>query len=138
MSKKNQVSPVIAQGDVMLFKVAALPKSATLVKADAGRSVLAYGEVTGHAHAVSSTDSSLFRTEDNRTFLQITSENAVLRHEEHNHIPLGSPEKFVDFMKQQSGVDISLDQAKATVCEGVYEIRHQREYSRGAIRSVAD
>ena len=41
------------QGDVLLRAIDAIPDSATFtVERDAGRIVLAYGEVTGHAHAI--------------------------------------------------------------------------------------
>lgn len=42
----------IRQGDVALVQVAALPSGCTEVPYDKGRIVLAYGEVTGHAHAI--------------------------------------------------------------------------------------
>jgi hypothetical protein len=38
-------------GDVFLRAVAAIPDDAKPVEPDRGRTVLAYGEVTGHAHA---------------------------------------------------------------------------------------
>ena len=40
------------QGDVLVIRVDDVPSSAVSVPRDAGRLVLAYGEVTGHAHAV--------------------------------------------------------------------------------------
>lgn len=40
------------QGDVAIFRVAALPPGAMLRKRECGRIVLAHGEVTGHAHAI--------------------------------------------------------------------------------------
>ena len=49
MSKKPFL---VRQGDVLLIRVAALPSVLTERPTDAGRVVLAYGEVTGHAHAV--------------------------------------------------------------------------------------
>lgn len=42
----------IRQGDVLLKQAAAVPPDAILVPDDRGRVVLAYGEVTGHAHAI--------------------------------------------------------------------------------------
>lgn len=44
--------PTIRQGDVLLVPVAALPAGCTEVPQHGGRIVLAYGEVTGHAHAI--------------------------------------------------------------------------------------
>lgn len=42
----------LRQGDVQLQPVAALPTGCTEIPADGKRIVLAYGEVTGHAHAI--------------------------------------------------------------------------------------
>ena len=42
------------QGDVLLIPTDAIPEKAKRVTRDAGRIVLAYGEVTGHAHAIAS------------------------------------------------------------------------------------
>jgi hypothetical protein len=42
----------IRQGDVLLTPVASLPAGCQAVPLDKGRIVLAYGEVTGHAHAI--------------------------------------------------------------------------------------
>lgn len=39
------------QGDVIIERVSALPKGLQVVPRDGGRVILAYGEVTGHAHA---------------------------------------------------------------------------------------
>jgi hypothetical protein len=41
------------QGDVLLIKIDGIPKQASAEK-NPDRIVLAYGEVTGHAHAISS------------------------------------------------------------------------------------
>lgn len=43
---------VIRQGDVLLTQVTGLPVGCTEVPLDNGRIILAYGEVTGHAHAI--------------------------------------------------------------------------------------
>lgn len=42
----------IRQGDVQLQPVSQLPEGCTEIPNDKGRIVLAYGEVTGHAHAI--------------------------------------------------------------------------------------
>lgn len=51
-SRKPSSLPVIRQGDVLLQPAASLPAGCTLVPLDRGRIVLAYGEMTGHAHAI--------------------------------------------------------------------------------------
>lgn len=42
----------IRQGDVLLLQVVALPSQCTALSIEDGRLVLAFGEVTGHAHAI--------------------------------------------------------------------------------------
>jgi hypothetical protein len=42
----------LRQGDVLLQQVAALPANCTEIAPDGNRIVLAYGEATGHAHAI--------------------------------------------------------------------------------------
>ena len=42
----------IRQGDVLLLQVAALPSQCTVLPVEGNRLVLAFGEVTGHAHAI--------------------------------------------------------------------------------------
>ncbi len=100
------------QGDVMVRAVASLPAGLTEVPRDAGRVVLAYGEVTGHAHAIRQSSAKLFMAEDpGRRFLVIDGEAAELRHEEHGTIALAP---------------------------GHYEVVIQREYSPEEIRQVQD
>lgn len=109
--------PVIfRQGDVLLMQVEAVPAGAKDVTPD-DRIVLAFGEVTGHAHACYEP-----RTKDRpagkallwdagaERFLQVIQTTA-LKHEEHTAI---------------------------TLTPGVYRVVQQREYSPEAIRNVAD
>lgn len=101
------------QGDVMIRQVSRIPRSAQ-AKENSGRIVLAYGEVTGHAHAIAPNEAVEFTMADAagavRRFLKVTSE-ATVKHEEHAPIPLPA---------------------------GLYEIIQQREYSPSEIRNVAD
>lgn len=101
------------QGDVFLVKVARLPKGAKDVTPK-GRIVLAFGEVTGHAHAIAEGETREFSYADAgnvvRRFLEVVGE-AHVKHEEHGVIPLPP---------------------------GFYEIIGQREYSPQEIRRVAD
>jgi len=97
------------QGDVFIDRVKAIPKDAKPVKRDKGRVVLAYGEVTGHAHAIVEPEALLF---DVGGELYLEADGTVtLRHEEH---------------------------APITIDPGVYKVTRQREYSPEAIRNVAD
>lgn len=103
------------QGDVLIRRIDSLPAAAALEKNDNGRVVLAYGEVTGHAHAIAENEASSFSMASAagvvQRFLAVASGGATLRHEEHSAIELPP---------------------------GIYEIVQQREYSPEAIRNVAD
>lgn len=81
------------------------------VEPDRGRIILAYGEVTGHAHALPEADVELFETAQAADrFLRVRS-LTTLTHEEHAPIDLPA---------------------------GEYIVRRQREYSPEALRLVAD
>ena len=71
----------VRQGDVLLVPVDRIPAAVKPVRRDAGRVVLAYGEVTGHAHAIRSSAATLLETVGGR-FLRVTAP-VVLDHEEH-------------------------------------------------------
>jgi len=117
----------IRQGDVLLVAVAALPAGCTEVPNDKGRIVLAYGEVTGHAHAIADhrpaqraaemADAAIARAKarllqapSGERFLEVT-ETVTLRHEEHT---------------------------AHTLLPGIYRLPVQVEYSPAAIRRVKD
>lgn len=79
---------MVRQGDVLLVETeAAIPKTATEVKRDGGQVVLAYGEVTGHSHAIADEAAVLFALADGSRMLRATK-RVVLRHEEHAKIEL--------------------------------------------------
>jgi hypothetical protein len=101
------------QGDVLVTKIRSIPRAATEKARDAGRIVLAYGEVTGHAHAIMDKTATLFSLlDDGKEELYLEADGTVtLRHEEH---------------------------APVEIPGGVYRIVRQREYSPEAIRNVAD
>ena len=112
--KKAQLITV-RQGDVLLRQIAAIPADA---KAEAKndsfgnpRIVLAYGEVTGHAHAIHDLDSvDVFVAANGSMYLSV-KEAVDLQHEEHGTITLPT---------------------------GNYERVLQREYSPEELRNVAD
>jgi hypothetical protein len=102
------------QGDVFIIRRDEdLPKGLKEVPRDKGRVVLAYGEVTGHAHAIEDRNVKLFRDPKlAEMFMMVTGDApAALEHEEHSRIDLPP---------------------------GNYQIIIQREYSPEAIRNVAD
>ena len=78
---------VARQGDVLLFKVAELPKGAKDVTPDKGDVILAHGEVTGHAHRIKKTEFPSARIFDlgAERYLQI-AEKVALTHEEHTAV----------------------------------------------------
>lgn len=97
------------QGDVLLIPVESVPQDAIQESPDGSRVVLAYGELTGHAHAMNPQVAVTFQRGQER-YLDV-KDGAVLRHEEH------SP--------------LTLDQ-------GVYRVVIQREYEPAGFRPVAD
>lgn len=102
------------QGDVAIIPVANVPKNAQPVPRDNKRIVLAYGEVTGHAHAILDREAELYSVPDTEDrFLRIMAASGVeLKHEEH---------------------------ATITLPQGNYIVRQQREYVAPEIeRRVAD
>jgi len=80
------------QGDVLLMAVDSVPADAQPVARDDGRIVLAYGEVTGHAHAIDAPESeaTLLSVSEERRFLRLMAD-VDLAHEEHAtiHLPPG-------------------------------------------------
>ena len=80
------VPAMVRQGDVLLVPVASIPETARPVARDSGRVVLAYGEATGHAHAISSAAATQLHDDIDR-YLRLTAV-ATLQHEEHAAIDL--------------------------------------------------
>lgn len=114
---KNQL---FRQGDVMLRATRKEPSGEARPVHDQGRTILAYGEQTGHAHEVVSATAidnvdavppmQLFEEPDG-TRLLVVRRDAELRHEEHGPIAIPA---------------------------GTYEVIRQSEYTPAAIRNVAD
>ena len=77
---------MVRQGDVLLVPVDAIPEAAKPVARDHGRVVLAYGEATGHAHAISSAAATQLH-DDIERYLRLTAA-ATLQHEEHAAIEI--------------------------------------------------
>lgn len=126
-------STPIRQGDVLLKPVASLPAGLTTVPLDKGRIVLAYGEVTGHAHAISDhgqvtrgigpaaaaeivdatiarIKARLWQGQNGERYLEVT-EPVSLTHEEHT---------------------------AHTIPPGIYQVPAQVEYTPAELRRVAD
>ena len=81
------------QGDVLLIAVGAIHNTAPQKRDAKGRIVLAYGELTGHAHAIHNRAATLYGTDLENRFLEVLAEGGVtLSHEEHApiHLPHGT------------------------------------------------
>lgn len=116
--KKNRKQ--FRQGDVFITPCPEVPSDATVAPRDSGRVVLAYGEVTGHCHAMVEPDVALLEREvvrpdgrkEKELFLKVDApKGAKLTHQEHSTV---------------------------TVPPGTYTVVRQREYSRGEVRQVLD
>src|SRR5579862_4312634 len=91
----------LRQGDVFIIETKEIPKGAIKKARDNGRVVLAYGEVTGHSHAIAEKECDLLEFEG-KAYLVVEAAEAILRHEEHTAI---------------------------VIPNGTYEVRIQQEYS---------
>ena len=90
----------IRQGDVLLFPIPSPPFGLEPVPLDRGRVILAYGEMTGHAHAIALDPAEvvegairkaqLYALKNGQRFLEVR-EPVALTHEEHtaHEIPPG-------------------------------------------------
>lgn len=92
---------VYRQGDVVIIRRSRLPKGTS--EQHQGRVVLAYGEVTGHAHVIEAPpdEMTVLTADEERRFLRLVH-GATVTHEE--HAPIALP-------------------------PGVYEVRIQREWT---------
>lgn len=101
------------QGDVLLLaRTSPRPSTMTIVPRDEGRVILAYGEVTGHAHALAGEGLELWQSEGGNRVLVVDRPSDVT-HEEHSTIRLDT-------------------------LEFGYDVIIQREYTPEAIRNVLD
>jgi hypothetical protein len=108
---KNSKRFIVRQGDVLITRVDSIPADAKPKKKDKGMVILAYGEVTGHAHRIERSDIAELHDADRQgTFLVLAEDTAVV-HEEHSRLDLPA---------------------------GTYRIEIQREYTPEAIVNVAD
>jgi len=97
------------QGDILLVPIPDAPDGPEVAR-DNGRIILAYGETTGHAHAIDDTEARLIEIETGERFLEILRASDLV-HEEHDTV---------------------------TLPPGTYEVRRQREYRPEGIIRVAD
>jgi hypothetical protein len=95
------------QGDVLVRKIKALPEGGKVRK----NGILAYGEVTGHAHKVEELTKAEVLEVGSNLYLRVGEEGVRVIHDEHSPI---------------------------TLDPGNYEVVIQKEYTPQAIRNVAD
>ncbi len=105
------MTPHYRQGDVLIRRIDSINKINPMER-EQGRVILAHGEVTGHAHAITDKAVRQYRTKaPGVTALEIRQAIAMLRHEEHGTIEIP---------------------------KGTYEVIRQREYTPTEIINVAD
>lgn len=76
----------IQQGDVLLFSVDRVPEGAKAVKTS-GKIILAEGEATGHAHAITQVEKCETFTLADALFIRCNAP-VVVTHEEHGNVTL--------------------------------------------------
>ena len=95
MTKPKTASWMARQGDVLIERIADIPAKAKEAVTDPHRVVLAYGEVTGHAHALYNSRVKYFRDDGAVGVAYIDVPEATeIQHEEHSAIPL-EPGKYM-------------------------------------------
>lgn len=101
------------QGDIFIKQIEYFDvnKCVEIERDNQNRIVLAYGEVTGHAHAIKSKDAILFKEKNSERLFLVVLKPVELTHEEH---------------------------ASITYLPGKYEVRRQRQYTPEEIINVAD
>jgi hypothetical protein len=145
---------MMRQGDVLVQRVGNIPKAAKAIRRDAGRVILAYGEVTGHAHAIAEPECELLET-DNERFLKVLGREIPAIRCRNTvtgqlcWIPMGAAVAAYKDLAEEGpevieGVVLRHEEHMPFVIpSGDYQvggegIRTQREYSPEAIRSVQD
>lgn len=136
------------QGDVLLTPVSSLPAGCTEVPHDKGRIVLAYGEVTGHAHAIAD----YHAAHENATAVcDATYDNASLSARDAAYgadmaitramvkarlLIAPSGERFLEVTEP---VTLRHEEHDPHVIEpGIYRLPQQMEYSPAELQRVAD
>ncbi len=118
-------NPIYRQGDVLIQKIdTAIPTEATIVPLDKGRVVLAYGEVTGHSHAIADVDST---SEWGEAFCKPELKSTLYEWNGDRLLQI----KQITALKHEEHAPITLE-------PGNYKVTIQKEYSPAAIRNVTD
>lgn len=126
MTKKKQSAPTLAvrHGDVGLIQIPALPEGA-VEEPRSGAIVLALGEATGHAHKVMDPHVRVFRVGETRYLVVEGHPADLVQTDQSGRIGV-----------RGDGYDLH---GRAPLQTGVYEVRIERDYVRGAVpRQVLD
>ena len=138
------------QGDVAIIPTTAIPDGVTPIERDDGRIVLAYGEVTGHAHAILDRDAELLAVTDTddrflrvlgglvaitpeRIFFDETAKCYIAIEANGNEFALSSEQAtqlVVGETRVLQGVTLQHEEHRWHVyAPGDYVVRRQREYT---------
>lgn len=138
------ITTSIRQGDVLLKPVAELPKDCTEVPLDRGRIVLAYGEVTGHAHAIADhmkVQSERTDHHDLSAVFQSTPRaeeiaDATIARAKARLWQAPNGERFLEVTEP---VHLTHEEHTAhAILPGIYQVPRQVEYTPQELRRVAD
>lgn len=121
---------VYRQGDVLLVKVDKLPAKAAKIERKAGeRLVLAYGERTGHAHAMRSDKVVAFKVET-------AEDRALAGLPQFDYIQVGGSAPVALAHEYEDGR--KAEHTPIEIEPGTYRVSAQVEYSPQAIQRVSD
>lgn len=119
----------IRQGDVALIQVDAMPQGCKPVPLDKGRIVLAYGEATGHAHAIA--DHGISKADENRA---VEIADAAIARARLWVAPNGER-----FLEVREPVTLKHEEhTEHTIPPGIYKQPTQVEYTPAELRRVED
>ncbi len=146
---------IVRQGDVLLAKIEKLPKDAIEIKTEESRVVLAYGEVTGHAHAFYDVSKVKLWSAGAERFLQVVSksDNQVEAWKVKNVASkqIAYFAEYTDPLQiiEMGWTPLSLEMVDGAIVKheehfhpvifpGIYKLPTQMEYEPKALRRVAD
>lgn len=117
---KKQTVFQVRQGDVFIKAIEEIPADAELVEKNSSKVILAYGEITGHAHAV--------HGEKNLSYYADKKDPNLLAYL--------IVDRFESLLTHPDHYSKDLNRDKLPV--GKYEIRRQTEYTPQELRRVND
>src|ERR1700692_1941603 len=126
------------QGDVLLIRLTDAPgtiaRPSNTVPKDAGRTVLAYGEVTGHSHAIASGKTTLFT--ELPTFDELMAKGGFSQ----DQIALFNlpNDRMMTVEEGEPATLVHEEHAAHTLPPGDYLVRIQTEYTPRGVRQVID